>query len=195
MSQTSFEDRLARIQNKRPDGAADTGAFQQAPVPQTDKLLPKAPLADSPIKSFLVGLFAAFNALGTVVKIGIAGLLALTYLITPDVGTKMAVMSVDEFGQVKSADASGEDRYEWDTKETPFNAARLGAKRMNAFAQDEADWAMADLIKRAEKLDQPFLAKEIARKMGACDTLICRSKLKTQYEAKLERLTKARPRL
>ena len=64
---------------------------------------------------------------------------------------------------------------------------------MIAFAQDMSDIEMDALVREANGLCQPFLANEIAREMGACETLKCRQELQNKYEAQLTKLRKSTP--
>ncbi|WP_299693056.1 hypothetical protein [uncultured Tateyamaria sp.] len=186
--QTSFEDRLARI--------AQQSAAQDVP-PQTSRSADPVRRHVQPqgisILDAVGHIFSAARTLYIVFVMIALGASAFFWNASPD--TKISVISVfiPEFGQVASDEAAASDRYESGTKVTPFNANRLALKRMNAFAQDESEWEMRALIKRANDLGQPFLAKEIAREMGACETLKCRSTLKTQYDTQLKQLRKSTP--
>ncbi|WP_415920218.1 hypothetical protein [Tateyamaria sp. SN6-1] len=179
-TQKSFAERIAQIEKTK------APAQDLSDITTTRKSFPKPPAGGGQAVSGMVNLLAAAvlipTVLGMVLLFGGEG-----------VRGAFASVFVSDFGEVKTADASADTRYEWDTKVTPFNAARLGMKRMNAFAQDEAEWEMQALIRRANDLGQPFLAKEIKREMAACGTLKCRAQLQSDYEAKLAQLRRATP--
>jgi len=184
--QKSFAERLAQIEKDKRAAAPPV-----APVTQDASDIPRP--GPATVARALDRAWVAVAGLATcvvVVSIGFAVAFALS-------GTdgKLRILSLVSpgFGQVNSTDDSPQDRYEWDTKPTPFNASRLGMKRMNAFAQDMSIMEMNALMREAKSLGQPFLANEIAREMGACETLRCRSALKDHYTAHLKKLRKSTP--
>ena len=179
--QKSFAERIAQIEK-------DKGVASPQPKPANPEAARPQKTTPAPQRGVSPALHVA-----TFVVIVCAGFAAAFIFGSPEYKARVISIFMPEFGQVKSADLDVEDRYEWDTTPTPLNAARLGMKRMNAFAQDMSDMEMDALVREANGLGQPFLANEIAREMGACETLKCRQELQNKYEAQLTKLRKSTP--
>ncbi|MEO0667063.1 MAG: hypothetical protein AAFZ99_04050 [Pseudomonadota bacterium] len=181
-TQKSFAERIAQIEKDK----APAPAPEQVDVSRPRHMLARAPDMAGRAVSRTVNILSVVVLIPTV--------LGFVLLFGGDgVRTMFASAAVPGFGTVNASEDTAEDRYEWDTKPTPLNAARLGMKRMNAFAQDMSDMEMNELVREARGLGQPFLANEIEREMGACETLRCRNELQNQYEAQLKKLRKSTP--
>ena len=181
--QTSFAERLARIEKERGVPApAPSIDVQSSPKPVVAPMRPKGNLGFSVMASGAAVVVVLCGALGAAFIFG-----------SQDMKLQMLSVVTPGLGDVKQAEDNPTDRYEWDTKTTPFNAARLGMKRMNAFAEDMSDMEMDALVRQAQNLGQPFLANEIRARMGACETLKCRAALQSEYETQLAQLRRSTP--
>ncbi|MEL7164964.1 MAG: hypothetical protein AAGL96_05770 [Pseudomonadota bacterium] len=218
MSQTSFEERLARIQKTRGDTATPAPA---TPAPQIDAraqhMLPKAPLADHWIKDMLKGLFSAFGALGSVIKIGLACFAALAYFMMSSeagfVNTSLQAADDEANGRMSlermmvGGDMGSDIAFKMAVRQAEKRLASGELtpdkeRKTRAFIKQHKGKSTADIMRgsmsgmlsyEARELGQPFLAAEIERKMKACQTSNCLAAHEARYRAQLAQLRARTP--
>ncbi|MEM6758185.1 MAG: hypothetical protein AAF601_01775 [Pseudomonadota bacterium] len=175
-------------------------------------------MADSNLKYVLKGIFSAFGALGTAIKIGAVCFAALAWFMMSDETRRVGAM-------VQAADDEANNRLSLARMmiggdmgpniafKSAVNKAekRLAsgdltpdeARKTRAFISQHKGKTAADvmrgsmsgmLVMEADALGQPFLAAEIKRKMDACTTSNCLAAHEARYRAQLADLRKRQPR-